>query len=546
MSLASVLRYWHTVRYLKASQVIGRVRFRLARPRVAPRHGSPPRRTARGAWTTGPARPASMTGPATFRFLNEERELSGWDDALIAKLWRYNLHYFDDLNAADAPARIDWHRSLMERWVEENPPGRGTGWEPYPTSLRIVNWVKWALTGRDLSARCAESLAMQAAWLARRLETHILGNHLFANAKALIFAGAFFEGDEPARWLDTGCDILAREIPEQILGDGGHFERSPMYHALAVEDVLDLINLARVHDAIRPAIIATCRDSAPRMLAWLDAMTHPDGDVSFFNDSAFGIAPAPAALAGYAERLGIATPSAPSRPVTHLEATGYVRAAAGPAVALLDVARVGPDYLPGHAHADTLSFECSLFGHRVLVNSGTSVYGEDRERQRQRGTAAHNTVLLEDQDSSEVWAGFRVARRARPCDLEILDAPPIRVRCSHDGYRRLPGRPTHRRAWTLDAEQLEVEDTILGGERMVQAVARLHLHPAVDATALDRYRVALRWANRSATLAFEGAASVEIQPSTWHPEFGRSVANRCVQAAFTGRSLITTLRWSEG
>ena len=81
-------------------------------------------------------------------------------------------------------------------------------------------------------------------------------------------------------------------------------------------------------------------------------------------------------------------------------------------MALLDVAPVGPDYLPGHAHADTLSFELSLFGQRVLVNSGTSQYEAGPERSRQRGTAAHNTVIVDGHDSSEVWAGFRVARRA--------------------------------------------------------------------------------------------------------------------------------------
>ena len=40
--------------------------------------------------------------------------------------------------------------------------------------------------------------------------------------------------------------------------------------------------------------------------------------------------------------------------------------------AIFDVAPLGPDYLPGHGHADTLSFELSLFGHRFITNSGTS------------------------------------------------------------------------------------------------------------------------------------------------------------------------------
>ena len=49
-----------------------------------------------------------MTGPRQFRFLNETRELVfpyAWNDPGVAKLWLYNLHYFEDLNAKDAPER---------------------------------------------------------------------------------------------------------------------------------------------------------------------------------------------------------------------------------------------------------------------------------------------------------------------------------------------------------------------------------------------------------------------------------------------------------
>ena len=65
------------------------------------------------------------------------------------------------------------------------------------------------------------------------------------------------------------------------------------------------------------------------------------------------------------------------------------------AVAIGDIGNVGPDYIPGHAHADTLSFEMSVFDMRFIVNSGTSVYGLGAERLRQRGTAAHSTVVID-------------------------------------------------------------------------------------------------------------------------------------------------------
>jgi len=83
---------------------------------------------------------------------------------------------------------------LIKKWVQENPPGEGNGWEPYPISLRIVNWVKWDLAKNCLSDEALHSLAVQARYLLKRPEFHLLGNHLFANAKALIFAGLFFYG----------------------------------------------------------------------------------------------------------------------------------------------------------------------------------------------------------------------------------------------------------------------------------------------------------------------------------------------------------------
>jgi uncharacterized heparinase superfamily protein len=118
-------------------------------------------------------------------------------------------------------------------------------------------------------------------------------------------------------------------------------------------------------------------------------------------------------LDAYAQRLGLFSGVSPRDGVTHLSESGYVRFQKEDVVALLDVAPLGPDYLPGHGHADTLSFEMSLNGRRVLVDTGTSRYDECPGRLFQRGTAAHNTVVVDDADSSEVWGSFRVAHRAR-------------------------------------------------------------------------------------------------------------------------------------
>jgi len=541
--LGTLLRYVHTLQYMRPIQIVGRAWLGLHRPTPDTR-AAPAKRPVSQALQAPVAGIPALIGADRLRFLNVERSCvvaSDWRPQGADKLWIYNLHYFDDLSARDTHLRRNWHRRLLERWVAENPPGEGVAWDSFPLSRRIVNWVKWSLCGGELPAMCQSSLAVQARWLRRRLEYHLLGNHLVANAKALVHAGLYFAGPEAERWYAQGMSIMARELREQILSDGGHFERSPMYHALVLEDLLDVVNLLRAYARRPPAewfgVIAAMR-------RWLKVMSHPDGQIAFFNDAAFAVAPTSAALEAFAARLGLEPVSDPGEAAVTLAPSGYLRARIGPAYLLCDCAPVGPDHQPGHAHADTLSFELSLGERRLFVNSGTSQYTLDRERHRQRGTAAHNTVVVDEQNSSEVWAGFRVARRAR-AQLQTARATSqeVLIAGSHDGYRRLPGRNQHNRQWRLDERSLSIADQVSGA--FGSAAARFHLHPGVGARLLSTDAVELvPTTGGRARMTFEGAAAVEISPSHWYPEFGLEVANCCVVAKFAGDALTTQVVWT--
>lgn len=523
--------YWHTIKYLRAEQLIGRVKFWLAKPKVDARP-APALREAIGPWTPPPARAASLTGPANFVFLGERGTLEedGWDNPERAKLWRYNQHYFDDLNAQNAAKRRGWHAGLIGRWIDENPAPKGSGWEPYPISLRSVNWVKWHRAGNPLSTDALDSLAIQARWLIQRLEWHLLGNHLFVNAKALIMAASLFDGQEAESWLKIGADILKREMDVQFLPDGGQFELAPMYHVLALEDLLDILNALRAvqgtwstgGDRLARDIQAACQAHLPAALAWSKVMAHPDDRISFFNDCAFGIALELREIRAYATALGITTKTVGAEGITHLKASGYARLATGPAVLLVDMASIGPDYLPGHAHADTLSFEMSLFDQRLFVNSGTSLYGIGPERMRQRGTAAHNTVTVEGHDSSEVWSGFRVARRARVSNVAVGEKDGVlTASATHNGYKRLANGPLHARSWTLNTGSLSIEDQL---SKFCTAEARYHLHPDVRASEGGTLTLpdgqVVHWDS--------DGTPARLETSSWHPEFGKEVPNQCL------------------
>jgi len=273
-------------------------------------------------------------------------------------------------------------------------------------------------------------------------------------------------------------------------------------------------------------------------------MTHPDGGIGFFNDSAFGIAPDVAQLNQYADRLGLTKPHITSEGLVNLSDSGFIRVIQDDAFALLDVGEIGPDFLPGHAHADTLSFELSLFGQRCIVNSGVSQYGDGDERLRQRGTAAHSTVEINGENSSEVWGGFRVARRARPFGLDIREAEEaISVTCSHDGYKRLKGKPVHIRRWLFESGRMVVTDNVQGGFQ--QAVAYYHLHPDArvsfaddaDSGGIDLDGRTVRWSVLG--------GKVSIEDSTYHPEFGLSIPNQVIKVVFTGAETVFALQWGD-
>ncbi len=546
---------WNTIKWLKPIQIFSRIFFRLYKPTFT-LSMVPARRKKFNIWHLPCGRAPTLINCGEFIFLNIRGTLdsNGWHDGSRSSLWRYNQHYFDDLNATGSRERYEWHHDFLLRWVRENAPFAGLGWEPYPTSLRVVNWIKWSFAGNQLPEESIRSLALQSEWLSRRLEYHLLGNHLFSNAKALIFAGSFFKGPESERWLKTGLRILRREVPEQILRDGGHFERSVMYHALALEDMLDLINVLNCLNSSgvgdRPELRELINSAlvewpivVNQMIKWLNAMRHPDGEISFFNDTAVGVAPDCESILDYAERLGLQVERVCQSSVL-LSESGYIRMESSNACLLFDAAPVGPDYLPGHAHADTLSFELSLFGRRLFVNSGTSEYGLGPERLRQRSTAAHNTIEVNSENSSEVWSGFRVARRAYPYDVSLKNLKGvIEASAWHNGYRRLsPSIQVGRTIRLLDCA-IEIEDVIAG--KYKKAVARFFCHPKIKIASVDEGVLTLSvFTDNDVRLLFDGAKSVKIEESTWHPQFGMVEPNHCVVVDIEGVKLTTHVDWS--
>ncbi len=529
--------YFHTLRHLQAGQIAAQLKRRLLPPRL-PTSG--PAVTLRSGLRFEPFLPApeAATAPASapgeIRFVGRSRPFAlphpDWVAADAPKLWRYNLQYFDFLGGtAFSPGE---KALLIDDWIARVPVGATDAWEPYPVSLRVVNWLKYLLTFTTGAAPSTwtASLSHQLAALEGDLEYHLLANHLLKNGKALAFAGVCLEGPAAARWLALGLDILAAEAAAQVLPDGGHVERSPMYHCIVLEDFLDVVNLLTQNPGLVPeARIEPLRAAALRATGFLRAIRTGAGDIPLFNDAAFGITRSAAELLAYAERvLGATLPPDPAADRIELKDSGYFGYRQGGDSLIVDCGPVGPDYQPGHAHCDTLSCELHVGGVPILVDSGTFDYEPGPFRHYLRSTAAHNTVRIDGEEQSEIWGAFRVARRARPLAAQLGDwtGDTLVFNGAHDGYRRLTGQPVHHRHIRVDrGRRWEIRDRVTGaGRHRVESF--LHLHPAVRVEpAGEREFRLLAPGGVALRLTFGPAGTLHRVTGYYCPEFGVRLAS---------------------
>jgi len=530
-------RYFHTLRHLKPWQVAGRLVAPLQRRWAAWRLPAAPS-------CLQPAGPAPTDGPThdpwndrvdvkegCFCFLNEAAELGrpvDWNASGQSLLWQFTLHYFHYLHLLTDQEQV----SLCREWAAANPVGKGVGWHPYPTSLRLINWCRAGLAASDL----LESLYQQAAYLSRTVETHVYGNHLLENARALVLTGCYLRGQgEADRWREQGLSIYRTELDEQVLSDGFHFERSPMYHALMLEGLLDVLDVLPDEHSAQQLLRQPARDMADV----LTSVTHPDGALALFNDSTHEIAPSPDRLLQYARDV---LEYAPSSQTAFPEA-GYYVMQTDDLWMMVDGGPVGPEYLMAHAHADIFSYELSLFGKRFVVDSGVYEYTAGPMRQHVRGTAAHNTVQIDGLDQVECWDAFRVARRDAPTNITWRETEEGAVfEGTYDGYQaRLGNALSHHRRIEVntDARRVRVHDEIAGrGEHRVES--RIHLHPDVSVRRDENGFSLRRGKNRGRVEILAGESS---QEESWYcPRFG--VRHRvCVLRVGGTLSLPSTLAY---
>jgi uncharacterized heparinase superfamily protein len=483
------------------------------------------------------------------RFLNHVEpagppiDWSARETGVAAQLWRMHLHYMEFLEEATATEAEAW----MLDWIDKNQPTKPGFWRdiwlPYSLSLRCVVWMQQLARHGDSFGAAARSviersLVFQISYLMDHVETDIGGNHLIKNAKALLWAAAFFDGPQADDWRRRGTTLLLSELPIQILGDGFQFERSVSYHSQVFADLLEIY--ARAADASLAERLRPILDAMAPILA---DMVHPDATPALFNDSGVNMAYTPQICLDIWERLSGKRP-VPLRSFGYFDA-GYFGARIEQAYCVVDCGRICPDELPAHGHGDVLSFELSLLGERFIVDQGVYEYSAGPRRQASRSAAHHNTLCLEGADQAEFFSRFRVGRRPNVQLLEFSAAGDgFTLEGEHDGFTHLEGSPRHRRSITFDRNLLRIEDLLVGSSHRAGRIGFL-LHPGVRAEQQGDRSIILARAGASGWLT--SSARLELEPAVWWPELGAEIETRRIVARLAPADLVvpvvSELRW---
>lgn len=484
-----------TISHLKPIQVAYQLKNRLTNPKPLRKYELPYDTIIRLSFFDLPKASPKLVvlqEQYTFNFLNLSHTFQGavdWDYQGYGKLWNYNLQYLDFLRQGELVLhfKVQLIEDLYEKLWNGTLP-----LEPYPASLRIMNVVRFlSCNSVETSAKKIESfLVAEINYLSKNFEYHLLGNHLLENGFALLMGGYYFQNK---KWIAMAEKLLSDELEEQILKDGAHFELSPMYHQIILFRVLEAINYLKPNDFFQTFLT----EKAQAMIAWLKNISFEDGSIPHFNDSCDGIAFGTSDVLKIGNFLDIEPNNSLS-----LEDSGYRKFKVKDFELVADFKGISPSYQPGHSHADTFSFCLNHRGREIIVDPGISTYNISTRRDWERSTNAHNTVEVEGTSSSEMWAGFRVGRRA---NVKILDDGMEFVRAVHDGFKGMG--ISVERSIKCDPNKIIIIDTVsnLTGKSVF---LHLHFHPNAHLVRLsdDGFLV-----NGSLRLNFDGEGQVKIE-----------------------------------
>lgn len=429
---------------------------------------------------------------------------------------------------------VNAHKEWLREWVDTHEIARDVGymrkdWTPHAVSLRICNWCRYDVwMGDHLNEDYKQTIRWfvwkNAAFLSDNVEYGVGGNHLIENGIALLMAGVYLENNA---WMNQGREILQRAVDNQLLSDGGHFERSPMYHLIVCQRLLTATELLNAIGEYPEQI----RDGAAECVSFVKRLSPPDERIPLLNDSVLGEALALPDCLDYAQRVLGQQECVLDSESTNSEVmsgTGYYWLGQGMNRLLAVAGDVTVPHLPAHAHAHPAQICLWAGGSRVITDTGVYEYAAGKRREQSRSVRGHNTIQVDEGEPLRFSGEFLCWGNISP-DVEYTaddSRTEIEIKYNSNAVGQL--KYQHKRTITHRAKQWTVCDYIEGIEKI--AVSRLHIHPDYQTEIKDE---CIMICNESGDdiLSIEpsGCDSVSTTRSPYYPEYGRELKRDMIE-----------------
>ena len=422
---------------------------------------------------------------------------------------------------------------------------------------RVQNWIyaRQIIKGTnyfhsfsgDFESELFTSINAQIEFLRENLTSE--RNHRTLELYSLFIAAlAMPQLDKSIETVRFAMTALSENLSTDIRADGVQREQSTHYHCTVLRSFLGAKENA---DRFGLKFSEQFDDRLVKACEYAMHFHRPDGQIPAFSDSDTGSYLDLLKLAGnifsrpdfrYAATAG-REGAPPTSSNVSFDESGYFIQRSGWGTGetsftderflMFDCGPIGDG---GHGHYDLLNVEIAACGQPLIVDSGRFTYAESTDinwRHYFKGTAAHNTVVVDKKDQTAYRRGKAKGDTALGEFIERVSLPNLDVLCGRafsPNYEAVHSRRIFfiRNKYWLIADHLK-------GEIPHQYDLRFHLTPA-DWNRVNTFQTLKNTVVRTpyVALLFEKHRETTIEPSWFAPQYGIKHRAPCVSVMSDG------------
>lgn len=471
-------------------------------------------------------KPQNILVSNTIHLLNRTLHFSNnipWNYPNNGNDWRDKLSCFDFINQED----ITKEKGLILIYLYcDQIKNIKISNENFVISCRTINWVKF-ISKHQLERKTLDRvLYSDFRYLLSILAYNRGGYELLLNGIALLFGAYYFKASD---LLKEAKIILSRELSEQILNDGGHFQKSIMFHNLLLNHLLDAYNLMLNNKVFEDnQLFNLIYSKACAMLSFSKNIVYKNDVFPDFNESISTCYIGYERINQYAKQLQL-TPLDLS-----LSASGFRKIETDQLECVIDMGNMGPDYCLHFAHASVFTFDLRYNNKPFIINNGASSFEDKISRFREKSTRYHNTVSYKNKNQAEFFSLFKVACRPK---VKILKDEQNHFIAIHDGFKKL--NALHQREFKFYPNGLFIKDEIKYlNKNKDLSFANLHFHPDYQNITIQDHIVFIEnW-----KIEFSGALEIRILDYKFPKGYNQREIAKKVEISFFDQLITKIIR----